>query len=152
MDSAPEITQAVQLLTVQLHCRRQALELQRCQQAAPSSCERERQAYITCGNEHAHAVTAALTQIASAKCPDEVAAYRTTRPERFPDAVMADLRDGRIDLLAFASSSTVRNFVAMVGDEPWTGRTRTKAEALRLKSVEPGLSEEEIRRRYIAFG
>ena len=81
MDNAPEITQAVQLLTVQLHCRRQALELQRCQQAAPSSCERERQAYITCGSEHAHAVTAALTQIASAKCPDEVAAYHRCRSE-----------------------------------------------------------------------
>ena len=35
---------------------------------------------------------------------------------------MADLAAGRIDLLAFASSSTVRNFVAMVGDEPWSGR------------------------------
>ena len=81
MDSAPEITQAAQLLTVQLHCRRQALELQRCQQAAPSSCERERQAYITCGNEHTHAVTAALAQIASAKCPDEVAAYHRCRSE-----------------------------------------------------------------------
>ena len=44
--------------------------------------------------------------------PVEVAAYRTARPPRFPDGVMADLAAGRIDLLAFASSSTVRNFVA----------------------------------------
>ena len=54
--------------------------------------------------------------------PVEVAAYRTTRPDRFADGVMADLAAGRIDLLAFASSSTVRNFVAMMGEEPWTGR------------------------------
>lgn len=54
--------------------------------------------------------------------PVEVAAYRTTRPARFPDGVMADLAAGRIDLLAFASSSTVRNFVALVGEEPWSGR------------------------------
>ncbi len=54
--------------------------------------------------------------------PVEVAAYRTARPPRFPDGVMADLAAGRIDLLAFASSSTVRNFVAMVGEEEWSGR------------------------------
>ena len=81
MDSAPEITQAVKLLTVQLHCRRQALDLQRCQKEGSSSCEREIEAYKTCGNEHAHAVTAALTKIASAKCPDEVAAYHRCRSE-----------------------------------------------------------------------
>jgi uroporphyrinogen-III synthase len=54
--------------------------------------------------------------------PVEVAAYRTTRPARFPEAVMDDLASGRIDLLAFASSSTVRNFVAMVGGATWSGR------------------------------
>lgn len=54
--------------------------------------------------------------------PVEVAAYRTTRPDRFPEAVRHDLAGGRIDLLAFASSSTVRNFVAMVGEDPWQGR------------------------------
>lgn len=54
--------------------------------------------------------------------PVEVAAYRTTRPEGLPDGVMADLAAGRIDLLAFASSSTVRNFVAMVGEAAWSGR------------------------------
>ena len=54
--------------------------------------------------------------------PVEVAAYRTARPDRFPPGVMADLAAGRIDLLAFASSSTVRNFVAMVDEEPWSGR------------------------------
>lgn len=54
--------------------------------------------------------------------PVEVAAYRTTRPDRFPDGVLADLAAGRVDLLAFASSSTVHNFVAMMGEEPWTAR------------------------------
>lgn len=60
--------------------------------------------------------------VAKGWSPVEVAAYRTVRPERLPGGVMADLAAGRIDLLAFASSSTVRNFVAMVGDEPWSGR------------------------------
>lgn len=54
--------------------------------------------------------------------PVEVAAYRTTRPDGLPPAVLADLGAGRIDLLAFASSSTVRNFVDLVGEHPWSGR------------------------------
>lgn len=54
--------------------------------------------------------------------PVEVAAYRTTAPEALPDDVVDDLAAGRIDLLAFASSSTVRNFAALVGDRPWAGR------------------------------
>ncbi len=54
--------------------------------------------------------------------PVEVAAYRTVRPERLADDVMADLAAGRIDLLAFASSSTVRNFVELMGEETWSGR------------------------------
>ena len=36
--------------------------------------------------------------------------------------------------------------------EQWTGQTRTKAEAARLSQVEADLSEEEIVRRYRAFG
>jgi uroporphyrinogen-III synthase len=54
--------------------------------------------------------------------PVEVAAYRTVRPDGLPPSVLADLEAGRIDLIAFASSSTVRNFVALVGDRPWSGR------------------------------
>lgn len=54
--------------------------------------------------------------------PVEVAAYRTVRPERLADDVMADLAAGRVDLLAFASSSTVRNFVELMGEESWSGR------------------------------
>jgi uroporphyrinogen III methyltransferase / synthase len=44
---------------------------------------------------------------------EEVVAYRTVAPEALPAEVLADLEDGRIDLLAFGSSSTVRNFVAL---------------------------------------
>ena len=83
-DDAPEIQQASQLLVTAMHCQQHALALKRCQKGLSSDrvrCERERQAYITCGNEHAHAVTAALTQIASAKCTDEVAAYHRCRSE-----------------------------------------------------------------------
>jgi len=38
------------------------------------------------------------------------------------------------------------------GVEPWTGRPRLRAEAERLKGIESDLSEEEIVRRYRAFG
>jgi len=48
---------------------------------------------------------------------DDVAVYRT----RVPDVSIVEVRDrlasGTIDLLTFASSSTVRNFVALVGAE-----------------------------------
>lgn len=54
--------------------------------------------------------------------PVEVAAYRTMRPDGLAEDVLADLAAGRIDLLAFASSSTVRNFVALVDEHPWSGR------------------------------
>ena len=53
--------------------------------------------------------------------PVEVTAYRTTLPDALPATVLDDLAAGRIDLLAFASSSTVRNFVTLVGDRPWQG-------------------------------
>jgi uroporphyrinogen-III synthase len=54
--------------------------------------------------------------------PVEVAAYRTVRPAGLPAEVVADLAAGRIDLLAFASSSTVRNFVDLLEERPWQGR------------------------------
>ncbi|MBO6947480.1 MAG: hypothetical protein JJ855_05820 [Rhodospirillales bacterium] len=38
------------------------------------------------------------------------------------------------------------------GVEPWTGRPRTRAEAEKLKEIEADMSEEEIVRRYRAFG
>lgn len=48
----------------------------------------------------------------------EVEAYRTTRADGLPPAVAARLAGGDVDVLAFASSSTVRNFVALLGGAP----------------------------------
>lgn len=53
--------------------------------------------------------------------PVEVAAYVTRRPDDFPPFVVRMLARGQIDLLAFASSSTVRNFMEMMGERPWQG-------------------------------
>ncbi len=53
--------------------------------------------------------------------PDEVVAYRTVAPDALPQDVLDDLEAGRIDLLAFASSSTVHSFVRLVGERPWRG-------------------------------
>ncbi|MBI3304333.1 MAG: uroporphyrinogen-III C-methyltransferase [Deltaproteobacteria bacterium] len=47
---------------------------------------------------------------------DEVPAYRTVRPQERVEELRALLEEGRIDLVTFTSSSTVRNFVAMLGD------------------------------------
>lgn len=52
--------------------------------------------------------------------PVEIAAYRTVLPSQLAPEVLAELGDGGIDVVAFASSSTVRNFVALVGDTPWS--------------------------------
>jgi uroporphyrinogen III methyltransferase / synthase len=54
--------------------------------------------------------------------PIEVTAYRTGAPDALPTDVLADLEAGAIDLLAFASPSTVRNFLELVGDRSWRGR------------------------------
>ena len=54
--------------------------------------------------------------------PVRVDAYRTLRPEAFAPEVADRLADGTIDLIAFASSSTARNFAGMVGSAPWAGR------------------------------
>lgn len=54
--------------------------------------------------------------------PVEITAYRTGRPEALPPRVLAQLEAGEVDLLAFASPSTARNFAALVGDRPWEGR------------------------------
>jgi uroporphyrinogen III methyltransferase / synthase len=64
-----------------------------------------------------------LTELLSAKGYEcvEVTAYRTAAPAALPREVLDDLAAGAIDLLAFGSSSTVRNFVHLVGDHPWTG-------------------------------
>ncbi len=46
---------------------------------------------------------------------DDVEAYRTVAVDALPPAVVARLDAGEVDVLAFASSSTVRNFVALAG-------------------------------------
>ncbi len=48
----------------------------------------------------------------------EVEAYRTVRAPALPPAVADRLAGGDIDVLAFASSSTVRNFVELLGGPP----------------------------------
>ena len=44
---------------------------------------------------------------------DVVAAYRTIRPKTKKDEVLAMVREGKIDMVTFASSSTVSNFAEM---------------------------------------
>lgn len=68
--------------------------------------------------------TNVLVEALTAKGYDvvDVVAYRTVRPDALPPEVLVDLATGHLDLLAFASSSTVRNFVELVGEEPWSGR------------------------------
>jgi uroporphyrinogen III methyltransferase/synthase len=53
--------------------------------------------------------------------PVEVAAYVTGTPDGLPAEVLRRLERGDIEQIAFASSSTARNFVALVGDRPWRG-------------------------------
>jgi uroporphyrinogen III methyltransferase/synthase len=45
-----------------------------------------------------------------------VEAYRNVPVDALPDELIERLADGRIDWLSFTSSSTVRNFVALLGD------------------------------------
>ena len=49
---------------------------------------------------------------------DDVPVYQTRIPDVSVAEVRSRLADGTIDLLTFASSSTVRNFVELVGAEP----------------------------------
>jgi uroporphyrinogen III methyltransferase/synthase len=65
--------------------------------------------------------TATLAEGLTAKGyePVDVAAYATGRPGGLPPQVLRRLEHGGIDLVAFASSSTARNFAALVGDRPW---------------------------------
>lgn len=70
--------------------------------------------------------------IASATLPDvlrdrgydpvTVDAYVTGLPDGLPDDASRRLEAGEVDLLAFTSSSTVRNFVELAADLDWTGR------------------------------
>lgn len=48
---------------------------------------------------------------------DEVVAYRTVPPKTQSAALRSLLEDGRVDAITFTSSSTVRNFYAVFGEE-----------------------------------
>lgn len=50
----------------------------------------------------------------------EVVAYRTGRPQALAPEVVVALGAGEIDLIAFSSPSTVRNFLLLIGDRPWS--------------------------------
>ncbi len=54
--------------------------------------------------------------------PVHVVAYRTVTAPALPDAALAALAAGEVDLLTFTSPSSVRGFVTLVGDRPWAGR------------------------------
>ena len=63
----------------------------------------------------------------------EVEAYRTVRVAALDPGVQRDLRDGAIDVVAFASSSTVRNLVELLGGPPH--------ETVRVASIGPVTSD-----------
>ena len=76
------VAQASQLLTVVMHCRKQAAELQACQERGSGKrllsgrCERERAAFVTCSEEHVGVVIGHLVKFADKHCPAEVEAFR----------------------------------------------------------------------------
>ena len=53
--------------------------------------------------------------------PVRVDAYVTTRPDDLPPGIADELASSEIDVLAFPASSTVRNFVDIMGGRPWHG-------------------------------
>ncbi len=48
---------------------------------------------------------------------DVVPVYKAVRPDSIPPEAAAALEDGRVDILTFTSSATVRNFAALIGKE-----------------------------------
>lgn len=71
-----EVAEAAKLLTIVMHCKSQATALQTC---TGDDCVRARAAFTTCANEHAHSVVQALVQIASTRCPEQVAEFNACR-------------------------------------------------------------------------
>lgn len=69
---------------------------------------------------------------------DLVPAYRTL-PAEFADVerVRSDLREGRVDMVTFTSSSTVRNFVEMIGED----YLKRDMEQIAIASIGPITSE-----------
>lgn len=60
--------------------------------------------------------------VAAGWTPVPVVAYRTVTAAALDPAVVAALGAGEVDLLTFTSASTVRGFVELLGDRPWSGR------------------------------
>jgi uroporphyrinogen III methyltransferase/synthase len=48
---------------------------------------------------------------------EEAVVYRTVKPDGLPEGALERLEGGEIDLITFASSSSVRNFVDLLGVE-----------------------------------
>lgn len=55
--------------------------------------------------------------VAAGATVDTVVAYRTLVPDRLEPPVEQALRDGQVDVVTFASGSTVRNLVALLGPD-----------------------------------
>lgn len=60
--------------------------------------------------------------VAKGYTPVEVVAYRTATPDALAPEVIRALEEGAIDLIAFGSSSTVRNFVRLMAGRAWSGQ------------------------------
>ena len=58
---------------------------------------------------------------------DVVPVYQALRPRYCPDTLETLFKRGPIDMLSFASSSTLRNFVAMIGKEELQSRFKESA-------------------------
>lgn len=103
----PYVAKAAQLLTVVLHCKQQARELQTC----ADGCARARAAFTTCANEHAHSVVQALVKIASARCPAEVARYEAcitcTPGAKCEEEDLAALRCASLQVLLSAGTDAL---------------------------------------------
>jgi uroporphyrinogen III methyltransferase / synthase len=57
---------------------------------------------------------------------EEVASYDTVRPRTAPEEVRRLLTEGKVDLVTFTSSSTVRNFLSLLGEDAVALLRRTR--------------------------
>ena len=62
-------------------------------------------------------VTAAYHAVVTGNVDQQISAYRTVLDGAGADDLGRRLREGRVDLITFTASSTVRNFVELVGTE-----------------------------------
>ena len=78
-DFSDPIAAASQLLTVYLHCRKEAEGLSACQAthgAGSTHCTRHQAAFVTCANANAMQIVGHLVKIADRHCAAEVAEYQ----------------------------------------------------------------------------